>query len=56
MTKKFGVKKLLLVHALLVTPIDLLSGDKYEFAVDYASPNGLLRVERRYTDQKHRLE
>jgi len=32
-------------------PIDLYSGDKYEFAVDYISPNKLLRIERRYTNQ-----
>lgn len=32
-------------------PIDALSGDKTEYALDYISPNGLLKVERHYVNQ-----
>jgi len=32
-------------------PIDLLSGVKYEYDIDYRSPNGTLTVERKYESQ-----
>ncbi|VAW90020.1 hypothetical protein MNBD_GAMMA18-1439, partial [hydrothermal vent metagenome] len=32
-------------------PLDVYSGKKYEFNVDYASPNGALKVERQYVNQ-----